>query len=243
MTAPSAGSSCCSRHFPSTFPVGGKLLHRWTGHSSLGSRCAMSTSNGFTTSPMPFGAVNSTFRIFTGESLVLCRSTTAYVNSWPVWTFVWSALSWGRSSAGRLPALIFAPPQAVAASARTRTSAAAVAAKDIRRFMVRATSRCALERVLARERAPDDQLVHLARALVQRGHPGIAQVLPNRVLVHVPVPAVDLDGRVRRADGDLARVVLRHRRLQPVAFAPVGLAGHPPRQQACGVDLDRPVGD
>src|SRR3954452_21861271 len=84
----------------------------------------------------------------------------------------------------------------------------------------------ALERVLARERASDDELVDLAGALVQRGDPGVPQVLPDGGLVHVAVPAVDLDRGVRGPDGDLAREVLRHRRLQAVAFPAVGLPGH-----------------
>src|ERR671938_310549 len=58
------------------------------------------------------------------------------------------------------------------------------------------------------ERSPDDQLLDLARAFVERRHARVAEVLADRVLVYIAVAAVDLDGGVRGTDGRLARVVL-----------------------------------
>src|SRR5437588_1093903 len=59
---------------------------------------------------------------------------------------------------------------------------------------------CLRERVLAREGAADDELLDLAGPLVQRGHAGVPQVLPHRVLVDVAVAAVHLDRGVRGPD-------------------------------------------
>src|SRR6266511_6082101 len=99
------------------------------------------------------------------------------------------------------------------------------------------------ERVLAGERASDDELLDLAGAFVQGRDAGVAQVLPDGVLVDVAVPTVDLHGRVRRPNGDLAREVLGHRRVQSVGFAPVGHGCDSTQEQPRGVHLDRHVGD
>src|SRR5262249_23911484 len=94
------------------------------------------------------------------------------------------------------------------------------------------------EGALARERPADDQLLDLARPLVQGRDPGVAQVLADRVLVDVAVAAENLHGAVRRAHGRLARVELRHGRLQRVLRARVGEGGGAPRQQPRGLGLD-----
>src|SRR5436305_14223413 len=48
------------------------------------------------------------------------------------------------------------------------------------------------------QRATDEQLLHLGRALVERGHPRVAQQLADDELVDVAVAAVHLDCGVRR---------------------------------------------
>src|SRR3954454_12212111 len=60
----------------------------------------------------------------------------------------------------------------------------------------------------AGESATDKQLLHLRRALVERGHPGVAEQLADDELVDVAVAAVHLDGVVGRTDTDLGGVVL-----------------------------------
>src|SRR5579884_491048 len=95
-----------------------------------------------------------------------------------------------------------------------------------------ATTTASGKGALAGQRPADDQLLDLARAFVQRRHPRVAQVLPDRILVDVTVPAVHLHRGVRGADGDLARVVLGHRRLEGVRLAAVGERGGPPDQEA-----------
>ena len=45
---------------------------------------------------------------------------------------------------------------------------------------------------MAGERPADEELVHLACALVQSHDPGIPHILPDWVLVNVPVAAEDL---------------------------------------------------
>src|SRR5262245_34131236 len=81
------------------------------------------------------------------------------------------------------------------------------------------------EGALAGERPADDQLLDLARALVQRGHAGVAQVLADRVLVDVAVAAEDLHRAVRGAHRRLARVELGDGRLERVLRARVGQRG------------------
>src|SRR4051794_38128650 len=68
-------------------------------------------------------------------------------------------------------------------------------------------------RVLAGGGAPDDQLLDLRGPLVQRRHPGVAQVTLDRVVVDVAGAAVDLDRQVRALDRRLRRVQLRDRGL------------------------------
>src|SRR5690242_8586340 len=95
---------------------------------------------------------------------------------------------------------------------------------------------------LSRELPPDDQLLHLARPLVQRRNASVAEVLPHRILVDVTVATVHLHGGVRGAYGRLRRVVLRDRRLERVGPARVGGRSGLPRQQPCGPRLDGDVG-
>src|SRR2546421_4709951 len=77
------------------------------------------------------------------------------------------------------------------------------------------------ERALAGQRAPDQQLLDLARAFVQRRDARVAEVLLHRELVDVAVAAVYLYRGIRRAYGHFARVVLRLRRRQRVRPARV----------------------
>src|SRR6266511_2121752 len=108
---------------------------------------------------------------------------------------------------------------------------------------VAATMTASGKRALSRQRAADDQLLHLARPFVQRRDPGIPQVTPDGVLVDVTVAAVDLHGGVRSANGRLAREVLRDRRLQRVPRPRVGERCRPPREQARSLSLDRDLRD
>ena len=90
---------------------------------------------------------------------------------------------------------------------------------------------------------PDDQLVDLGGALVQRGDPGVAEVALDRVVVDVAGSAVHLDGCVGALDGGLGRVVLRDRGLDRVADAAVLELAGAVDQQPGGVPLDDHVGD
>src|SRR2546423_11302870 len=53
-------------------------------------------------------------------------------------------------------------------------------------------SRGSREGVLSGQGPADDELLDLARTLVQRGHAGVAEELPHRIPVDVAVAAVDL---------------------------------------------------
>src|SRR5712672_1117641 len=65
------------------------------------------------------------------------------------------------------------------------------------------------ESALAGQRAPDEQLLDLTRAFVQRRDARVAEVFLHRELVDVAVAAVYLHRGVRGSHGHLARVVLR----------------------------------
>src|SRR3712207_680812 len=69
----------------------------------------------------------------------------------------------------------------------------------------RGTAWGGLEGVDPCEGPPDDELLDLRGALVQRGNAGVAEVLPARVLVDVAVAAVGLDAVVGRAHRGLRR--------------------------------------
>ena len=82
----------------------------------------------------------------------------------------------------------------------------------------------------------DDQPLDLARAFADRGQLDVAEVLLGRIVLHEAVAAVDLHAVVGDLHGDLARIQLRHRRLErrPPAAAPSGTrrdrsAAAPPR--------------
>src|SRR3954447_26447392 len=60
----------------------------------------------------------------------------------------------------------------------------------------------------AGEGAADEQLLHLRRAFIERGHAGVAEQLADDELVDVAVAAVHLDGVVGRTDTDFGGVVL-----------------------------------
>src|SRR6476619_4144174 len=100
------------------------------------------------------------------------------------------------------------------------------------------TSALLQKSALACERASDDELLDLARSFVQRCHARVTQVLADRIFVHVTVAAVHLHGRIRGADRDLARVVLRNRGLDRVTFAGVCEQRRPPRQESGRLELD-----
>ena len=74
-------------------------------------------------------------------------------------------------------------------------------------------------RVDAGRIAADDQLLDLRGALVEGGHPGVAQVALDRVVVDVAGAAVDLDREVRALDRRLGRVELGDRGLDGVRLA------------------------
>src|SRR5207237_2742418 len=90
---------------------------------------------------------------------------------------------------------------------------------------------------LACQSPTDDQLLHLARPLVQCRNAGIPEVLPDGILVDVTVAAVHLDGGVRGAYRRLTCVELRHRRLERVRAAGVGQRRRLPGQQPCRLRL------
>ena len=91
--------------------------------------------------------------------------------------------------------------------------------------------------------APDDQLLDLRGALVERGHPHVAVVALDRVVVDVARPAVDLDREVRAVLRRLGRVELRDRRLggrrAALVLEEAGAVDEHPR----GVGLHAHVGD
>src|SRR3954453_20537474 len=95
----------------------------------------------------------------------------------------------------------------------------------------------------AGESAADEQLLDLRRALVERGHPGVAEQLADDKLVDVAVATVHLDGVVGRADADLGGVVLRLRRGKRVLLAAHLEVGHAPGNQPSCLGLGRRVGD
>src|SRR6266511_970566 len=99
------------------------------------------------------------------------------------------------------------------------------------------------KRVLSRESSSDDELLDLARSLVQRCNARVPEVLPDGILVDVTVAAVNLDGGVRRAHGGLAAEVLGHRRLERVRFARIGQGCRTPREQARRLRVDADLGD
>src|SRR6478672_1978802 len=74
-------------------------------------------------------------------------------------------------------------------------------------------------RVDAGRRAPDDQLVDLRGPLVERRHPGVAQVPLDGVVVDVAGAAVDLDRQVGALDGGLRGVELGDRGFGGVRLA------------------------
>src|SRR5215210_3634889 len=91
--------------------------------------------------------------------------------------------------------------------------------------------------------ASDDQLLDLARSLVQSGNARVAKVLPDRILVDVPVAAMHLHRGVRRPHRCLAAVVLRDRRLERVPDSGVGGERSSPGEEARGFGLNRDLGE
>src|SRR6185295_5480145 len=75
------------------------------------------------------------------------------------------------------------------------------------------------------ELAGDDEALNLARPLADGRELHVAEILFGRVVLDEAVTAVDLHAVVGDADGDLAGVQLRHRRLQrrpPAALLEIG---------------------
>src|SRR3954468_11249195 len=99
------------------------------------------------------------------------------------------------------------------------------------------------KRGFAGQRAADQELLDLARPLVERRQPRVAEVLPDGILVDVPVAAVRLNGGVCGADGGLAREVLREGRLDGVTLSAIGSRRGAQDEQARRLCLDGDVGE
>jgi hypothetical protein len=56
--------------------------------------------------------------------------------------------------------------------------------------------------------APDEELLDLGGAFVERHDAGVTHVLLDRVLINVAIPTEGLDGKVCRPDRGLGREVL-----------------------------------
>src|SRR4051794_13977198 len=94
------------------------------------------------------------------------------------------------------------------------------------------------------DRAGDDELLDLGRALEDVVDLRVAVHALDRELSRVAVAAEDLDRPLGRPDRDLARLQLRHRALR--IGEPVLVAAHPggsPDEQSGGVDLGLHVGE
>src|SRR4029450_7081807 len=124
----------------------------------------------------------------------------------------------------------------------TRSSGRASTSEPLRArpigVRVAATMTASDKSVLPRECSSDDQLLDLARSLVEGSDARVSQVLPDRVLVDVAVAAVDLHGRVRGADRRLAGVVLGDRGLERVPDTRVRRKRGSPGEQARRLGLD-----
>src|SRR5262245_4344340 len=92
---------------------------------------------------------------------------------------------------------------------------------------------------LARDHEPLD----FARALADGQEFHVAEVLFGRVVLHKPVTTVDLDAVVGHLHRNLARVELRHRRLQRRPVAAILQVRGPVRAQPRGLDAGRRVGE
>ena len=89
---------------------------------------------------------------------------------------------------------------------------------------------------ISEELPGDHEPLDLARAFADRGELHVAKELLGRVVLHEAVAAVDLHAVLGRAHGDLARVQLRHRRLERHATALVLEVRGAIREQPRGFD-------
>src|SRR5262245_11421105 len=113
------------------------------------------------------------------------------------------------------------------------------------RFLRRALLRLLRSaRGLAQDLARDDEALDLVRALVDLRDLGVAHVLLDRVILHVPVAAEELDGVRRDLHGRVGREELAHRReLADVLRAAVDDARGVVDELPGGLDLCPHVGE